>query len=83
MNGCYGGTSALFNAIHWLESSFWDGRYAMVVCADNAVYPSGPARPTGGCGAVVLLLGPNAPLTIQPPRVIFFARKSKSISMEN
>jgi hydroxymethylglutaryl-CoA synthase len=53
-----------FYAIHWLESSFWDGRYALVVCADNAVYPNGPARPTGGCGAVVLLLGPNASITI-------------------
>ena len=24
-NACYGGTSALFNAINWIESSSWDG----------------------------------------------------------
>jgi len=27
INACYGGTAAIFNAIHWIESSFWDGRY--------------------------------------------------------
>jgi len=26
-NACYGGTAALFNAINWIESSSWDGRY--------------------------------------------------------
>lgn len=25
-NACYGGTSALFNAINWVESSAWDGK---------------------------------------------------------
>lgn len=24
-NACYGGTSALFNAVNWMESSSWDG----------------------------------------------------------
>ena len=33
-NACYGGTSALFNAINWVESKGWDGRYALVVCGD-------------------------------------------------
>ena len=46
-NACYGGTAALFHAIDWLESSQWDGRYAMVVAADIAIYDKGPARPTG------------------------------------
>ena len=27
VSACYGGTAAIFNAIHWIESSFWDGRY--------------------------------------------------------
>jgi hydroxymethylglutaryl-CoA synthase len=45
-----------------LESSSWDGRYALVVAGDIAVYAAGNARPTGGCGAVAILLGPNAPL---------------------
>uniref|UniRef100_A0A6B2L453 Hydroxymethylglutaryl-CoA synthase n=1 Tax=Arcella intermedia TaxID=1963864 RepID=A0A6B2L453_9EUKA len=66
VNACYGGTNALFNAINWIESSSWDGRYALVVAADIAVYAVGPARPTGGCSAVAMLIGPNAPLVIEP-----------------
>lgn len=61
-NACYGGTAALFNAINWVESSYWDGRFALVVCADIAVYAKGAARPTGGAGAVAMLIGPNAPI---------------------
>ncbi|KAK3522222.1 hypothetical protein QTP70_033391 [Hemibagrus guttatus] len=61
-NACYGGTAALFNAVNWVESSSWDGRYALVVAGDIAVYATGSARPTGGAGAVAMLVGPNAPL---------------------
>uniref|UniRef100_A0AAG5DI14 Hydroxymethylglutaryl-CoA synthase n=1 Tax=Anopheles atroparvus TaxID=41427 RepID=A0AAG5DI14_ANOAO len=61
-NACYGGTAALLNAINWIESSSWDGRLALVVCGDIAVYAQGSARPTGGAGAVAMLVGPNAPL---------------------
>ncbi|RZC39088.1 HMG CoA synt C domain containing protein [Asbolus verrucosus] len=61
-NACYGGTAALFNAISWVESSAWNGRCALVVAGDIAVYAKGPARPTGGAGAVAMLVGPNAPL---------------------
>jgi hydroxymethylglutaryl-CoA synthase len=64
-NACYGGTNALLNAINWIESSSWDGRYALVVAADIAVYKRGPARPTGGCGAVAMLIGPNAPIVVE------------------
>ena len=63
-NACYGGTSALLNAIAWIQSPFWDGRLALVVCGDIAVYPVGPARPTGGAGAVAMLIGPDAPIVI-------------------
>jgi hydroxymethylglutaryl-CoA synthase len=66
MNACYGGTNALFNAVNWVESRSWDGRNAIVVCADIALYAQGPARPTGGAGAVVMLVGPNAPITLEP-----------------
>lgn len=65
-NACYGGTNALFNSINWLESTAWDGRLAVVVAADIAVYKNGPARPTGGAGAIAILLGPNAPLVFEP-----------------
>ncbi|XP_061657603.1 hydroxymethylglutaryl-CoA synthase, cytoplasmic isoform X2 [Syngnathoides biaculeatus] len=64
-NACYGGTAALFNAVNWVESSSWDGRFALVVAGDIAVYASGSARPTGGAGAVAMLIGPNAPLAFE------------------
>ncbi|CAG7732444.1 unnamed protein product, partial [Allacma fusca] len=64
-NACYGGTAAVFNAISWVESSAWDGRLALVVAGDIAIYAKGPARPTGGAGAVAILIGPNAPLVFE------------------
>ncbi|MEE6458146.1 hypothetical protein FKM82_000190 [Ascaphus truei] len=64
-NACYGGTAALFNAVNWVESSSWDGRYALVVAGDIAVYATGSARPTGGAGAVAMLVGPNATLILE------------------
>lgn len=66
VNACYGGTNALFNAVNWIDSSSWDGRYAIVVCGDIAIYSKGPARPTGGSGTVAMLIGPDAPLVIEP-----------------
>ena len=63
-NACYGGTAALFNSVAWVESSSWDGRLALTVCADIAVYKSGSARPTGGAGAVAMLIGPKASLVM-------------------
>lgn len=65
INACYGGTAALLNAINWVESSSWDGRYAVVVTGDIAVYEKGPARPTCGAAVVAMLVGPNAPLAIE------------------
>ena len=47
------------------------GRYGIVVSADIAVYPKGPARPTGGCGAIAILIGPNAPLVFENLRSTF------------
>ena len=66
VNACYGGTAALLNAVAWVESRAWDGRLALVVAADIAVYAKGSARPTGGCGAVVMLVGPHAALVLEP-----------------
>ncbi|KAG8994597.1 ATP-dependent 5'-3' DNA helicase hcs1 [Tulasnella sp. JGI-2019a] len=65
-NACYGSTAALFNAVNWVESSSWDGRNAIVVGGDIAVYAEGAARPAGGAGAFALLIGPNAPLAFEP-----------------
>lgn len=64
VNACYGGTNAVFNAVNWVESSGWDGRDAIVVAGDIALYAKGNARPTGGAGAVAMLIGPDAPLVV-------------------
>lgn len=66
VNACYGGTNALFNSVNWVESSAWDGRDAIVVAGDIALYKKGNARPTGGAGCVAMLIGPNAPLAFEP-----------------
>jgi len=64
-NACYGSTAALFNAVNWIESSSWDGRNAIVVAGDIAVYAEGAARPAGGAGACAVLIGLNAPVVFQ------------------
>jgi hydroxymethylglutaryl-CoA synthase len=66
VNACYGGTNAVFNAVNWIESSGWDGRDAIVVAGDIALYAKGAARPTGGAGCVAMLIGPDAPILIEP-----------------
>ena len=68
VNACYGGTNALFNSLNWIESSSWDGRDAIVVCGDIAIYAKGAARPTGGAGTVALWIGPDAPIVFDPVR---------------
>ncbi|KAJ6036909.1 hypothetical protein N7540_001188 [Penicillium herquei] len=67
-NACYGGTNALLSAINWVESSAWDGRDAIVVAGDIALYDKPAARPTGGAGCVAMLVGANAPLVLEPTR---------------
>ena len=67
LNACYGGTAALFNAVNWVESRAWDGRLALVVAADIAMYAAGPARPSGGCGAIAMLVGEALVLLVAFP----------------
>ena len=71
INACYGSTAALFNTFAWVESSSWDGRLGVVVSADIAVYPKGPARPTGGAGVICFLIGRNASIIMEPVRSSF------------
>ncbi|KAI9642920.1 hypothetical protein NHQ30_008654 [Ciborinia camelliae] len=66
LHACYGGTNALFNAINWVESRSWDGRDAIVVASDIALYKEASSRPTGGAGCVAMLIGPNAALSLEP-----------------
>ncbi|CCH45385.1 Hydroxymethylglutaryl-CoA synthase, cytoplasmic [Wickerhamomyces ciferrii] len=72
VNACYGGTNAVFNSINWIESSAWDGRDAVVVAGDIAIYDKGAARPTGGAGTVALLIGPDAPIVFDSVRGSYF-----------
>ncbi|KAI8803640.1 hydroxymethylglutaryl-coenzyme A synthase C terminal-domain-containing protein [Cladochytrium replicatum] len=66
-NACYGATNALFNTMNYLQSSAYDGTsLCIVVAADIAVYKAGSARPTGGAGAVAMLIGPGADLVFEP-----------------
>ncbi|KAF7905303.1 uncharacterized protein EAF01_005824 [Botrytis porri] len=64
-HACYGGTNALFNAVNWVESRSWDGRDAIVVASDIALYKEAASRPTGGAGCVAMLVGPNALLSLE------------------
>lgn len=65
-NACYGATNALFNAVNWVESRSWDGRDAVVVASDIALYDKPASRPTGGAGCVAMLVGPGAVLAVDP-----------------
>lgn len=70
-NACYGGTAAIFNCLNWLkvESA---GKLAIVVMSDVAVYNTIQAKPTGGSGAVAILLGPNPMIVLDPIRMSYF-----------
>lgn len=64
INACYGLTSSIFNCIEWLKSDDCHNRYAIAVGSDIATYKNINARPTGGAGAIALLLTKNAPIII-------------------
>ena len=69
VNACYGGTDAFFAAVAWVQSAAWDGRLALVVCADTAEYaPGDAAQVTGGAGSIAMLVGPDAALVLEPRR---------------
>lgn len=71
LNACYGGTAALFNCIAWGETR-GQGKYSIVVMSDVAVYDNVNAEPTGGAGAIAILLGPNPIITLERERFSFF-----------
>jgi len=67
-NACYGGTAALLNCINWVQSSAWDGRWAIAIATDIADAPA-QYRFMVGAAAVAVLVGPDGPLEIQRERV--------------
>ena len=64
INACYGLTAAIFNCIEWLKSEDCHDRYAIAVGTDIATYHEKNARPTGGAGAIAILITKNAPIII-------------------
>ena len=71
-NACYGGTAALLNTFNYLHSKFYDNKYAIVICSDIAIYNKGPARATSGCGALGILFGKGACISIEDIRASYF-----------
>ena len=63
INEDYGTTNALVNTINWVQSNSWDGRYGIIVAAD--IYSKCSVSPTGGAGAIAILIGPNANLIFE------------------
>ena len=70
-NACYGGTNALFNAVNWVQSEAWNGKYAVVICSDTAVHPDSDHLSVIGASAVAMLVGPRAAMVVEPQRVSF------------
>lgn len=63
---CFAGTQSIINAMNWVRTNHaLRNQNAIVICADIAVYDSGPARCTGGAGAIAFLIGPDAPLVLE------------------
>jgi hydroxymethylglutaryl-CoA synthase len=75
-NACYGSTAALFNCVNWMQSESWDGRNAIVMCGDIAIYKEGSARPVGGMGACAMLIGPDAPIVVERECLCVYSRSS-------
>ncbi|KHJ92199.1 hydroxymethylglutaryl-CoA synthase [Oesophagostomum dentatum] len=65
-NACYGGTQAMFHAVDWVYANYTtERRNAIAVLADIAIYEPGPARATGGAGAIAVLITPDAPIAFE------------------
>jgi len=57
-NACYGGTAALLNCINWVQSSAWDGRWAIAIATDIADAPAQYRFMVGAAAVAVLVRMP-------------------------
>lgn len=56
-HACYGGTLAVRQATEWRSSGAGDGRAALAIAADVALYePGDPGEPTQGAGATAMVI---------------------------
>ena len=66
-HACYGGTLALRQALEWRLSGAAQGKAALVVAADVALYePGDPGEPTQGAGAVAMVVEEGHLAAIDP-----------------
>jgi 3-hydroxy-3-methylglutaryl CoA synthase len=66
-HACYAGTSALFSAIEWMMGPWWNGKKAIVICADIAQFDSS-LHFMNGAGAVALLISYQGNGIVEPIR---------------
>lgn len=66
-HACYGGTLALRQALEWKWSGASDGKAALVIAADVALYSQGdPGEPTQGAGAVAMIIDEPLVASVSP-----------------
>ncbi|RMH19122.1 MAG: hydroxymethylglutaryl-CoA synthase family protein [Acidobacteria bacterium] len=66
-HACYGGTLALRQAVEWKLSGASQGRAALVLAADVALYAEGdPGEPTQGAGAVAMVVDEPSIARVDP-----------------
>lgn len=66
-HACYGGTLALRQALEWKLSGAANGRAALVIAADVALYElNDPGEPTQGAGAVAMVVDTPEVAAIDP-----------------
>lgn len=66
-HACYGGTLALRQALEWKLSGAAQGKAALVLAADVALYAEGdPGEPTQGAGAVAMVIDDARVARIDP-----------------
>ena len=71
-HACYGGTAAVISCVNWVESTAYDGRWAIAVCTDISDAPDQYAF-MNGAAAVAMLIGRDAPLAFEGTRVSHMA----------
>lgn len=71
-HACYGGTLALRQALEWKWSGAGDGKAALVIASDVALYaPSDPGEPTQGAGAVAMIIDEPLVASVSPTSFAF------------
>lgn len=57
--------AAILNAVNWIHSPSWDGRYAIVVVGDHGRAKGNPINSLSGTIAFAALIGPDAAIEIE------------------